>query len=462
MLLYIRSFVGKTWNKIPIKWKAVIGIISVIVLLITFAQRIDWLKDTVLELIEEEVVFRTTYVLPDVNEDTHDLCVFPGKVVVPIANPEVEGEGIKEAAGPRYNIIFTVTNKSNEELLVDGIEAYLTGFQRLPEKYIVTIGPHAVLRPIDLYLNLNSSQSSYDMLEGRYLSIESGKTEHVFKVWVSGEEPGIYQFKIRILGREGGNKEKVIESDEVYEFVVADYESSPKCLFLYGDRNKNDPNFEELFKIADMPIKDFKEITSKWGEFRITDSLFFAPEELKNFIRDKINIEMRGASGQISATPFNKPASGIILSENDLNSVWGSLTDADGNPIEVLYKSDDLPYWLIEKYEPKYDKMDISAKTIKLVQETGLGLEVIYNTIAVYPTIELAEKGYSETISLDGEFNYYRTEDVGDESYYMVPDGIAMRVLVFRKGNVVAVIVGMPGPILIDKYAEVLEEKILN
>ncbi|MFC1909262.1 hypothetical protein ACFLXD_05350 [Chloroflexota bacterium] len=451
----IKAFLEKIRKIFATKKKAAIGVIAVLVLIITFLQGIDWLKEKV---IDGEIVFKTMQVSPDVNKDNYDLVILPGAQVVPIVNPVLEGEQPEEASGPRYNIIFTLTNKAKQELLVDEVEAYLINFQRLPEKYIVTMGPHAVLRPIDLYLNLNSSQISYEMLKGRYLSIESGRTEHVFTVWVSGKEPGIYQFKLRMKGREGGNKERVIESDKIYTFAVPDYEDSPPCMFLYSDRTKEDPNFQELFQIVDKPKVEFEEITLSWGEYKLIDGLQNMPMSLLDFMGKNMNKEYTGTYEQGGA-PISKKASEIALSEYDLKSFFGRFKDNSGKPIPMTVKMEDLPYWFVNSYKDKVQNTSVSAKTIKLTGE-AFGFDVVYNTVAVYPTIESARKAFNDTIPSDDKVDRIFNVDIGDDGYLgFFNHG---RVLVFRRSNVVVMVVGMIDLPFFEEYGGIIDRKILN
>jgi hypothetical protein len=453
IIMPIKTFIAKLWEKIVSKKTAIIGVIAFLVLLITLLQGIDWIKN---KFTEGEIVFKTTNIFPDVNNDNYNFCILPGAQVVPIVNPTLEEEQPKEASGPRYNIIFTVTNKANQELLIDDIKASLVEFHRLPEKCIVTNGPHAVLRPIDLYLNLDPNQNSYEMLKERYISIEGGKTEHVFTVWVAGKEPGIYKFKISIIGREGGNNRKVIESDIIYEFAVPEYSKSPQCFFTYGDRTKDDPNFQELFQIIDKPMNEFADITSGWGKFKILDELHKAPLNLLNFIRN--NIGGNDKSEQIDTNYFNNKASKIALNGDDLNIIWSSMKNSDGTPIMLSFIDDDLPYWLVRNNEQVGETKAISKKTTRLTCKQNL-IKDIYNTVAVYPTIDLAHQAFLNTITNETDAKYYQSS-TGDESYQMVCSDNSVGTLVFREGNIVIAIIDVSGLVFLEKYAKYIETKI--
>jgi hypothetical protein len=245
---------------------AIVGIIAFLASALTIIQGSHWAFE---KLRRENIIFKTTNISPTIEKENYDHCMFQGGIIIPIANPVLKGENPVEAAGPRYNIIFTVTNNKNKELLIDRIEAYLLTYDKLPEKYIVTKGHQAVLRPINLYLKLNPNQNIYELMNNSIISIESGKTEHIFRVWVCSEISGIYKFKIRIIGRIGGNKEKIIDSDKLYVYCVPGKDHKAVCFFAYRKKLSNDPIYKELNGLLDKPIDEFKNITSNWKDKKI-------------------------------------------------------------------------------------------------------------------------------------------------------------------------------------------------
>jgi hypothetical protein len=220
---------------------------------------------------KNNIVFKTTLIRPNPEKENYDHCILPGGEIIPIANPVLMEEKPKNGAGAFYNITFTVTNNTNKELLIDKIEAYLVKYETFPEKYIVARGPQVVLRPIDLYLKLDPDKDIYDLLGDKCISIEAGKTEHQFLVWVCGIQPGIYRFKIRIVSRIAGNENKIIESDMLYSYSVP--EKPEKAVYLFGYRKKiaNDPIFREIFTLLKKPTAEFKTITSSWGKYKFIE-----------------------------------------------------------------------------------------------------------------------------------------------------------------------------------------------
>ncbi len=448
---------GHIWREIrrqiAVRKKTALGLLGAVALVVTLIVGVESLID---RFDQGEVIFKTVDVFPNINDRTYDLMVLSGGEVIPLANPVPEGEEPKEASGPRNNIEFTLTNSTKNEVLIDDIEANLVEYERVPDKNIVTRGPFAVLRPIDLFLKLQPNRERYELLRGKYVSIASGMTEHVFRVWVSGSEPGVYRFKINIKMRLGGVDNQTTESDMLYSFAVPE-ENSPECNYLYRGK-KDDPNFAEILRIADKPLDEFKQITASWGKYKLMDALHNMPVGLMDFMGNNIEINNSEAAGNMGIASFERKASEIVLSEDDYSSVWSSAKDSSGNSIYVSPVKQDLPEWFIKKYNSKSSAA--SARTIKIVGNV-VGIEVIYNTVAIYLSADLARRAFLETIPPDRK-RYGAENNIGDEFYQTSGLGLedSMRIIVFRKGNIVVSLVGMPGSLFLERYAKILEGKI--
>lgn len=452
---------SSVWNKIK-SWFSVgkviiLGVLGFFVLITTVILNISGVWDRFFP--HEDIVFRTTDIFPNPADHAYPLGILSGGEIVPIANPLPDESAPTEVWGPPDNILFTVTNNSRQELLVDKIEAILTEYQNIPEKCIYTCGAFDVLRPIDLLLVLSPEQNKYDLSRGKYLAIAGGKTEHVFQVWVAGLEPGIYEFKIQLRGRIGGTKELVIESDSTYSFLVPDWSKGALSVFLY-DGDVNDPNFRELIGIIDKPLSEFKQIVSGWGEYKLLDNIHNAPPSLRDFIGLSIPSRESSTITEMPPSGVTADASELVLSIEDLALAWSRIEFVEPKK-ELDVSEENLPSWILKTQSSYTPNGPISKHSVKYSMSAP-SIEVIYNTVAVYPTVELARQAYLGLQPRDREVFRIADTEIGDE-YYMTIGTSArdwMRTLVFQKKNVVVAIVCIRDSPLLESYARIIESKI--
>jgi hypothetical protein len=451
------------WSKIK-KWFSkgkiiVIGSITLFVLITAAILNAFAVWDRLFP--HEDVVFRTIHISPDPKSDTYPLCILPGPEILPVTSPLPDENTPTEMFGGLSNIAFTVTNNTQHELLVDNIEATLIQYESMPDKCIYTSGPMAMLVPIDLLLILSPEQTEYDLLRGKYLSISSGKTEHVFKVYVAGREPGVYRFKIRLRCRIGGEIDQVVESDATYSFVVRDMSKCAECSFFYK-ADQCDPAFEELSNIVNKPLDEFKQTTSNWHPLELIDCLHNAPQGLKDFIVTSLSFREDLAGSQTLPGLDTRDASELVLSTEDITLELASIP-------ELVVSTEDLPDWILNIGEADTKVKPISAFTVKYAIKYAIQSLtfdcVLYNTVAVYPTVEIAQRAYFNTIPQDRQLFRMANTEIGDE-YYMATGQSTkdiMTILVFRRGNIVVSLVKMPSSYSfqsVGSYAHIIENKL--